>query len=457
MTSSIAFGRYELLRKLASGGMAEIYLARQWGEGGFYRDVVIKRLYRHLAEHERTLAMFQYEARLLAELGHPNVPQVFDLGFADGYWYLALEFVNGYTVAEIVEASARAQSAIPLATSLGIVSQLCEALHHAHERVDRGGRPLRIVHRDVTPHNIMVTRDGVAKVLDFGVAQTAARRESEPGVPKGTFSYMAPEQVRGRALDKRADVFAVGVILYELTTGMRLFSGTDIHVMTSIVEQDVVPPTQHYPDYPVELEAIVMSCLHRDRARRMPSAAHVAVRIEEFALRYQLITGPRAVARYLSQLLSFEANHDSSVAMVSDEPRLEVVSDSEAQALEARTSSVPPDPSHVKTAEVDTSAIAADTAHAVELPDEEVFESNSSITAMPVDPSALDEEELEALEAEDSRPIGAEIHSDSIRVRVLFPPDAPPEVHDQITPVILVERTKPVEVPEAKLEELSKA
>ncbi|RLB48255.1 MAG: serine/threonine protein kinase, partial [Deltaproteobacteria bacterium] len=138
--SAIRFGRYELLRKIAAGGMAEIFLARQWGEGGFFRDVVIKRLFSHLAEHEKALSMFQYEARLLAELNHPNIPQAYELGYEDGAWFLAMEFVDGSTVADLWRAGARAGHRMPLPVAAGVVLQACEALHHAHECRDRAGR-----------------------------------------------------------------------------------------------------------------------------------------------------------------------------------------------------------------------------------------------------------------------------------------------------------------------------
>ncbi|MCS6797778.1 MAG: serine/threonine protein kinase [Myxococcota bacterium] len=310
------FGRYELVRKIAAGGMAEVFLARQWGEGGFFRDVVIKRLFRHLAEHPRTLEMFQIEAKLLAELSHPNIPQVYELGREQGTWYIAMEWVDGHTVTDCVRVAGRQGMAIPHNVAIGIVLQLCEALHHAHERRDRAGKPLRIVHRDVTPENVMVTRDGVVKLMDFGVAATAARRDTDAGTVKGTFSYMAPEQVRGRPLDKRADVFALGVILYELTTGTRLFRGSDVQVMTQIVEQDAPPPSTRVPDFSPELEAIVMRALVRDRAHRVPSAAHLAAALEEYCVRAAISAGPRALARFVGQVFPYERERDQTLGLV---------------------------------------------------------------------------------------------------------------------------------------------
>lgn len=324
---------YDLIRKIAAGGMGEIYLARKWGEGGFFHDVVIKRLYPHLAEHERQLRMFQDEARLLSQLSHPNIPQVYDVGVADGYWYIAMEYIEGLTVADLWRLGAKSGQVMPLNVALAVVVQACDALHHAHERKDRAGRSLRIVHRDVTPHNIMLTRDGVAKLMDFGVAATSARKDTEAGAVRGTFAYMAPEQVRGRALDKRADVFALGVVLYELTTGTRLYRGTDVQVMTQVVEHDAPAPSSRAPGYPADLEEIVLAALARDRGARLPSAAHLGAYLEELAMRHGLLVGPRAVARYFASVAPAEPIREESLGMVEVEPRLELVPDSEARRV----------------------------------------------------------------------------------------------------------------------------
>ena len=312
-------GRFELLHKIAAGGMAEIFLARQWGQGGFFRDVVIKRLFPHYAEHEHALRMFQDEARLLSELSHPNIPQVYDLGYADGYWYLAMEHVSGFSLADLCRTAAKERKPMPLAVAIGIVSQVCMALHHAHERPDREGRALRIVHRDVTPQNIVISPDAVVKVLDFGVAQSSARVDTDAGAVRGTYAYMGPEQVRGRPLDKRADVFAVGVILYELTTGRRLFRGSDVEIMTAIVEREVTPPSRHIANYPAELEEIVMSALQRDRSRRTPSAGHMALSLDQFCMRNGLVAGALVVSHYVRSVYPYERAHEKGMGIVQDE------------------------------------------------------------------------------------------------------------------------------------------
>ncbi len=335
MSNLPRLGRYELVRKIAAGGMAEIFLARQWGAAGFFRDVVIKRLFRHLAEHPQQLRMFQDEGRLLSELSHPNIPQVYDVGFADGFWYIAMEHVDGPTLADLWHSGARNGQPMPMQVAIAVVLQICEALHHAHERTDHGRRPLRIVHRDVTPQNMMITRDGVAKLMDFGVALTAARRETA-GTVRGTFAYMAPEQVRARPLDKRADVFGLGVVLYELTTGTRLYRGPDVQIMTQVVEQDVPPPSTRAADYPSDLEEVVLATLQRDRSRRTPSAAHLAWKLEELSMRYGLLVGPRAIARYVSQSMPAEAVKEEELSMVPSQFSL-------AESVPPVAASVPPD------------------------------------------------------------------------------------------------------------------
>lgn len=318
------YGRYELLRKIAAGGMAEIHLARLWGQGTFFRDVVIKRLFPHIAEHPPTLRMFEYEASLLAHLNHPSIPQVLDFGHADDTWYIAMEFVQGWNVADLWRLGARAGRAMPMAVSLGVVIQACEALHHAHEARDRADRHLGIVHRDVTPQNIMVTRDGVVKMMDFGVAKTEARAATEAGVVKGTFAYMAPEQVQARPLDRRADVFALGVILYELTTGSRLFRGSDMQVMTAVVEEEPAPPSSRVPDYPPDLEEIVLAALRKDPRSRIQSAADLALHLEHLAMRHGMMIGPRMLAHYIDEVVPHRRVLEEELALVPPQEQPEV-------------------------------------------------------------------------------------------------------------------------------------
>lgn len=300
-----AVGRYRLLKKLANGNMGEVFLAEYSGEAGFVRKVVVKRQFSHLGHHPEAVRMFQDEAHVLSSLNHPNIPQVYDLGYADGHWYLVIEHVPGHTLAELWAAAGRANVSMPLEAIVSALEQLCDALHHAHERCDEEGRPLRIVHRDVTPHNVMVTPDGFCKLLDFGVAHTV-REQTKSGGLKGTLAYMAPEQVRGQRLDKRSDVFSVGVLLYELTTGRRLFYGSEVEVMTAIVERDVTPPSAWVPGYPPDLERIVLTALARDRARRYPSALHFARALEEFVASRGLMATHQSLAKFYQAVFTHD-------------------------------------------------------------------------------------------------------------------------------------------------------
>lgn len=297
--------------------MADVFYAREWSAAGFFRDVIVKRLFSHLVDHAATLRSFQFEARLMSELCHPNIPQVYDLGNTDGTWYIALELVRGMTLADIVRSGVRQGAPVPMPVAISIVMQVAEALHHAHERKDRAGDSLGIVHRDVTPQNIMLTHDGVAKLLDFGVARTHANREERDAGVKGTYGYMAPEQVRGRDVDRRADVFSLGVILWELSTMSRLFRGTDVQVMTQVVEQDAPAPSTLVPGFPADLDAIVVATLRRDPDYRIASAADLALHLEHFALRSGMLVGPRALAAYVNQVMPSERALEHDLGMVS--------------------------------------------------------------------------------------------------------------------------------------------
>lgn len=313
------FGRYELLRKIAAGGMADVFLAREWGEAGFFRELAIKRLFPHLVEHEPSLRSFQMEARLMSELLHPNIPQIYELGCKEGDWFLAMEYVDGPNLADLSRMSLRMDQPIPLSVAIGLVIQLAHALHHAHERKDRAGRSIGFVHRDLTPQNVMITRDGVVKLIDFGIAQTNAFTE-ERGLVRGTYAYMAPEQVRGLALDRRSDVFALGILLYELTTGVRLFSGDELRVMTAITEEDIPPPSYRVEGYPIELEAIVMAALARDPDQRIATAQDLSLHLENFAMNSRLLIGYPVIAHHVKAVAPSERLPEEELGFV--DPRI---------------------------------------------------------------------------------------------------------------------------------------
>ena len=307
MLVGLPFGRYRLLRKIGAGGMAEVFLAKLVAEAGFEKEVVVKRLFSNLAARSDVLRMFRDEARIAARFDHPHVAQVYDLGRIGDDWYIAMEYVRGKSLVDVCRRGIERSDFVPLGHVLRIVAHLAEGLHHAHTRTDEHGHALGIVHRDVTPSNVLVSFDGIVKILDFGIARTLGRAHTDPGVLKGTMAYMSPEAIRGEVVDRRADVFSAGVILYELTTGVRLFRGDDFQIMRRIVEQDAPAPSSVSPGYPPLLERIVLRALSRDRDERYPDAAALAGELEDALVSLGLRSTPLAIAGYLERLFPSES------------------------------------------------------------------------------------------------------------------------------------------------------
>ncbi len=297
-------GRYRLIRQLAVGGMAEVYLATATGIEGFEKLVVIKRILPQHAQNPRFVSMFLDEARLAATLHHPNVVQVFDIGSEAGLYYFAMEYAHGEDVRSILARAQKRGVAVPLGVAIAIALDVCRGLHYAHERRDGKGHSLEIVHRDVTPSNAIVTYDGVTKVLDFGVAKsTTNQTETNAGSLKGKIGYLSPEQCLGEKIDRRSDVFALGILLYELTTGARLFRGnSDLAILQAIAHKDAPLPSTRVDDYSPQLEQIVMRALARSRDARYPTAMAVQRDLEELARDQRLATSSIDVADFVVSL-----------------------------------------------------------------------------------------------------------------------------------------------------------
>jgi eukaryotic-like serine/threonine-protein kinase len=261
-------GKYEIIRELATGGMATIYLARVSGTAGFEKLCVLKCILPGLARDRGFVTMFLDEARIAATLRHSNIADVFDLGVEDGTYFFAMEYVHGQNARVVrIESKAR-QLPIPLEVSLAIVAGTASALSYAHDRTNAEG-PLNLVHRDVSPSNVIVSYEGAVKLVDFGIARATLRRgaRTRTGLKRGKAPYMSPEQCRGEPMDKRSDLFSLGTMLYELTAGQRPFLGnSDFEVMEAIVTCAPEPPTLLVHDYPHRLEEIVMRLLARSPA-----------------------------------------------------------------------------------------------------------------------------------------------------------------------------------------------
>jgi eukaryotic-like serine/threonine-protein kinase len=293
-----------VIAHLATGGMAQIYLARQTGLGSFERHVVLKTILRERANDQRFVTMFLDEAKLAATLNHQNVAQVYEVDQADGAYFMAMEYVHGENARAILETTIRRGWTVPLELALMIISGAAAGLHHAHERRGKNGQPLNIVHRDVSPANIMVGYDGSVKVLDFGIAKAEERAtKTVGGTIKGKYGYMSPEQCKGKPIDRRSDIFALGIVLYEMTTLRRAFKGNDdFETMKRIVAGDVVLPTVVVPGYPRELEAILLTAMANDPNARFQSAQELIEAIDAFAVRAKLTGSNTAMSRFMAQL-----------------------------------------------------------------------------------------------------------------------------------------------------------
>jgi serine/threonine-protein kinase len=266
--------RYRVVEKLESGGMAEVFRAESEGLQGFRKQVAIKRVLPHLSEKKKFISMFLDEARLSAHLSHSNCVQVFDIGVGDAAYFIVMEFVDGANLKAIVEYLKKSGKEFPIPLAVYIALEICKGLSYAHELRDPQGTDLHIVHRDMSPPNVLITKYGEVKIVDFGLAKANSQLEKpEPGIIKGKFSYLSPEAALGQEVDHRTDIFAVGIILWELLTGQRLFLGETDFQTVKKVQQAVVPPVRQFnPKVTPELEAMVMRSLAKEPGQRYPTA-----------------------------------------------------------------------------------------------------------------------------------------------------------------------------------------
>ncbi len=300
------FGKYTLLRRMATGGMAEIFLALQRSVAGFEKLIVIKRILPAMNQDRGFIDMLLHEARVAATLSHPNIVQTIDVGQVDGTYFIALEHVHGEDLRSIVrQMKKKAVTEFPLEHALAVILGMCAGLSYAHERRDLDGTPLNIVHRDVSPQNVIVGFAGDVKVVDFGVAKsgTQSAEETKSGQLKGKIPYMSPEQARGEEVDHRSDIFALGVMLFELTTGRRLFKGAnDLETLKLIVDRDYPRPSWVAGGYPLALESIVMRALEKDVQKRYQSAREMQADLEAFVRDEKLPVSSIALAEFMKLL-----------------------------------------------------------------------------------------------------------------------------------------------------------
>lgn len=329
LSVATTLGKYTLVRKLATGGMAEVFLARAEGPGGFAKKCVVKRILPHFNDDPRFIEMFLGEARLAAELNHPNLVQIFDFGQADGQYFLAMEYIDGANLRVLNQATRRMQGPMPFALAARMIQLAAEGLHFAHELRNEQGEFLNLVHRDISPDNILVSRNGSVKVVDFGIAKASTQPHlTKSGMIKGKMAYMPPEQLARETLDRRADLFALGIVFYELVTGGMPFDATsEVSIIQAIMSQKPLEkPTAYRPDCPPDLEAIVEKCLEKDRTKRYASCVELQTDLDAFIRRSGESVGTREIAQLVETVFANEADATQANAVVPSDSGLDATS-----------------------------------------------------------------------------------------------------------------------------------
>jgi len=298
-------GKYQLVSKLAQGGMAEVFLAKVAGPMGFEKTLVLKRILPHLAEDPQFVGMFLTEAKVAAQLNHPHIVQIFDFGQSEGSYYLAMEFIDGPDLRTLLARATQAGLSLPPAFCAKLISAACEALAFAHDFVEPDtGRHLELIHRDISPDNLLLSRQGALKVVDFGIAKaTNQSHKTKTGLIKGKLAYMPVEQLQGQPLDRRADVYALGVVLYELLTGNYPFEATtDVGIMQAVLFEPRVPAASRRPDLPQALSGILDKALAKVREQRYPDCISFQADLERFILSTGQPMGARELAQWVERL-----------------------------------------------------------------------------------------------------------------------------------------------------------
>ncbi len=307
------FGKYLLLERINVGGMAEIFIAKSFGVEGFERILAIKKILPTMAEDDEFIRMFIDEARISAQLNHANIVHIHELGRNDDNYFIAMEYVAGRDVRTLIETYRRRRETMPTAQAVFIASKMCEGLDYAHRRKDARGQPLQIIHRDVSPQNILISYEGEVKIIDFGIAKAANRtQKTQAGILKGKFGYMSPEQVRGQPIDRRSDVFAVGVILYEMLTGEKLFVGeSDFSTLEKVRSAEVPLPTQFNPSISPGLERVLLKALARDPEARYQWASELQEDLMRFLLAGESIYSSKLLSAFMKDTFAEQLRREA--------------------------------------------------------------------------------------------------------------------------------------------------
>ncbi len=335
-------GKYQLQKQLAVGGMGEVWLARQKGPAGFDKLVVVKTLLPHLKEDQEFVNMFFDEARIAAVLNHPNIAQIYDLGEDKGEYFIAMEYVHGLALRDVVVHAIESNNTMPLALKCRVIADAAAALDFAHQAKTPAGQPLDLIHRDVSPQNILIGFNGAVKLIDFGVAKAANKLvRTATGIIKGKYAYMSPEQAYGKQLDGRSDVFGLGTVFWEILCTDRLFKrDNETETLQAVVGAEIRPPSQMERTVPKTLDAVVLKALSRELPDRYQSAAAFQKAIDQWLVRQRLPSTNAHLAAFMRQLFPNDVD-------VQPLPNLEqTVSTDQSEAL-----AKPPEPAKVRASE----------------------------------------------------------------------------------------------------------
>jgi TonB family protein len=308
LPSGTPFGQYELIEPIATGGMAEVYRARMSGVEGFQKIVAIKRILPHLTDNHEFVTMFVDEAKLAAQLQHPNIVHIYDLGKIERSYYIAMEYIDGRDLRSILRTLEERHARLPLGLALFIASRLAAALDYAHHKRDLQGTAMALVHRDVSPQNVLISYDGDIKLCDFGIAKAASKAShTRAGALKGKLQYMSPEQAWGRDIDGRSDIFAVGLVLYEMLTGRKGFAGdSELSILEQVRSPHLIPPREFDPAIPPEVERAVMKALKENREERYQTAAEFAADLGNMLQAIRPTPGAAELGAFLAELVGHE-------------------------------------------------------------------------------------------------------------------------------------------------------
>lgn len=310
MTKPRPFGHYFILEKIAQGGMAEIFKGLTYDFSGLKKFIVIKRILPHIAANDDFIRMLIDEAKIAVRLNHGNIAQTFDLGKVAEDYFIVMEYVEGRTVSQLYKKAVAFKESLPLPFATYITSEICNGLDYIHRRRDENGHPLDIVHCDISPQNVIVSKSGTVKIVDFGVAKAASKlSEKDRGVLKGKFAYMSPEQTEGIHVDSTSDIFSTGVVLWEILTGRRLFKKkTNAETIEAVNGMVLYPPSAYRNEIPSDLDEIVMKALERDPKRRYSTAADMSLALTKFNLKHYPEFKPLQIGELMDRLFEDEEN-----------------------------------------------------------------------------------------------------------------------------------------------------